>query len=409
MHGPGSYTDPPRSPLPPEAAPSASGAAPPQQRGRAGRRASKPAADTSARDPFFDNAKFLAIVLVACAHSWEPYRNDSRAATGLYMFVYTFHMPAFIVISGYFSRGFDLSPRRLKRLVTGVLVPYVIFEVAYAYFHRWTEDDPGYPVNVADPQFLNWFLIALFVWRLTTPLWEAVRWPLPIALGIALMSSVTPGIGSNLDLQRVLQFLPFFVLGLLLKPEHFALLRRRQLRLVALPVAAAALAFAYWAATRLNYQWFYHRDSAQELGVGAWIGGAMYLALFACSLVTTACFLAWVPRRHLWFTALGAGTLYGYLLHGFLFKGSKSWGWYDPEWTHEPAGMVAITLIAAVVVTLLCTKPVRSVFRFVMEPRMAWLFRPDPVAQARHRVRSEGGAGGASGDAGAAGGGGGEK
>ena len=55
----------------------------------------------------------------------------------------------------------------------------------------------------------------------------------------------------------------------------------------------------------------------------------MTLALFGCSLVLVACFLAWVPGRRTWFTALGAGTLYGYLLHGFLVQGARLWGWYD--------------------------------------------------------------------------------
>ena len=36
----------------------------------------------------------------------------------------------------------------------------------------------------------------------------------------------------------------------------------------------------------------------------------MTLAVFGCGLVLTAAFLAMVPRRAMWFTALGAGTLY---------------------------------------------------------------------------------------------------
>ncbi|WP_449487755.1 hypothetical protein [Streptomyces purpurascens] len=54
----------------------------------------------------------------------------------------------------------------------------------------------------------------------------------------------------------------------------------------------------------------HHVDAAaQELGA-PWLGRpVMVLAMFGCSLVLTACFFAWVPRRHMWFTALGAGTL----------------------------------------------------------------------------------------------------
>ncbi|GAA1221328.1 acyltransferase family protein [Streptomyces aureus] len=329
------------------------------------------------RDAFFDNAKYLAIVLVAMGHAWEPLRGDSRAAAALYITVYTFHMPAFIVISGYFSRSFDASPGRLKRLVTGVAVPYVIFEVAYTFFKRWANDDPAYPISLLDPWYLTWFLIALFVWRLTTPLWKIVRWPVPLALAIAVLAAVSPDIGDDLDLQRVLQFLPFFVLGLVLKPEHFQLVRRREARILAVPVFAAALLFAYWAAPRMNAAWFYRRDSAQELGAPGWSGAVMTLAMFGCSVVLVACFFAWVPRRKTWFTALGAGTLYGYLLHGFVAKGSRFWDWYDLRWLHTPLGEITVTLAAAALITSLCTPPVQRLFRFAMEPEMKWAFRRD--------------------------------
>ncbi|MGA4848860.1 acyltransferase family protein [Streptomyces sp. G5(2025)] len=355
-------------------------------RHRAAGRAAKPAKQ---RDAFFDNAKYLAIVLVAMAHAWEPLTDHSRAAEALYMTVYTFHMPAFILISGYFSRSFDMRPDRLRRLVTGVAVPYVIFEVAYTLFKRWADDDPAQPISLLDPWYLTWFLVALFVWRLTVPLWKIVRWPVPLALAIAMLAVISPDIGDDLDLQRVLQFMPFFVLGLFMKPEHFQLVRRREVRILSVPVFAAAVLIAYWAAPRMTSVWFYRRDSAQELGVPWWVGIVMTLALFGCSVVLTACFFAWVPRRKMWFTILGAGTLYGYLLHGFLAKGSRFWGWFeDYEWLHKPLGEIFVTVVAATVVTLLCTPPVQRMFRFAMEPKMEWAFKRDAAELARERARS---------------------
>ncbi|MFI7007482.1 acyltransferase family protein [Streptomyces sp. NPDC050145] len=337
------------------------------------------------RDAFFDNAKYLAIVFVAMGHSWEPLTDGSRAAEALYMVVYTFHMPAFIIVSGYFSRSFDMRPDRLRRLITGVAVPYVIFEIAYTFFKRYADDDPSQPFSLLDPWYLTWFLVALFVWRLTTPLWKVIRWPIPVALGVAVLASISPDIGDDLDLQRVLQFLPFFVLGLFLKPEHFQLVRRREVRIIAVPVFLAAIVLAYWAGPRMTSAWFYHRDSAQELGAPWWAGVVMTLALFGCSMVLTACFFAWVPGRKMWFTVLGAGTLYGYLLHGFLAKGSRFWGWFDAGWIHKPLGEVAVTLIAGTVVTLLCTPPVQRAFRFAMEPKMEWAFKKDAAELARSR------------------------
>ncbi|MFF3204919.1 acyltransferase family protein [Streptomyces sp. NPDC002962] len=333
------------------------------------------AAPAKKRDAFFDNAKYLAILLVAVGHAWEPLREGSRTVTAFYTLVYAFHMPAFIVISGHFSRGFDGSPQRVKRLVTGVAVPYVVFEVAYTLVTRWTDDAPGRDISLLDPLYLTWFLAALFIWRLTAPLWRLVRRPLPLALAVAMLATLSPTIGKDLDLQRVLQFLPYFVLGLLLKPEHFRLVRRRAVRVAAVPVFAAALAVAYWAAPRGLHRWFFHNDSAVQLGAPAWYGPVMTLAVFGCSLVLVACFLAWVPGRPTWFTALGAATLYGYLLHGFVKQVAGPAHWYDHPWIHQPLGALAVTLVAALTVTLLCTSPVRRVFRCVVEPRAEWAFR----------------------------------
>jgi fucose 4-O-acetylase-like acetyltransferase len=344
------------------------------------------------RDAFFDNAKYLAIVLVAIGHAWEPIKGDSRILEAVYTVVYTFHMPAFIIISGFFSRSFDASPNRLKRLITGVAVPYIVFETAYPLFKRWIDDDPSQDISLLDPWYLTWFLCALFIWRMTTPIWKMVRWPLPIALGLAMAGTVTPEIGDDLDLQRVLQFLPYFVLGLCMKPEHFHMVRTRTVRKLSVPVFAMALGFGWWAVPRMNTAWFYHRDAAQELAAPWWSGPVMVLAMFGCSLVLTACFFAWVPRRHMWFTALGAGTLYGYLLHGFVVKAGDYQGWFEHAWLQRPLGEIFVTVLAAVGVTLLCTAPVQRVFRFAMEPKMEWAFKRDAAELAREREKREGSA-----------------
>ncbi|MEV1050913.1 acyltransferase family protein [Streptomyces sp. NPDC049887] len=336
------------------------------------------AAPVKRRDAYFDNAKYLAIVLVAVAHAWEPLMDGSRATRAAYMFVYTFHMPAFIIISGYFSRSFQARPDQLKRLVSGVVVPFVVFEVAYTLFKRWADDDPGYPFSLTDPLYLTWFLIALFVWRLSTPLWRSIKYPLAVALVIASLGSLTPGIGQDLDLQRILQFLPFFVLGLSMRPEHFQMLRRREVRLLAIPVVAGAAVFTYWVAPDVRMGWFYRSTSATELDAPWWAGPLMTLGLFGCALLLTAAFLAWVPRRRTWFTVLGAGTICGYLLHGFLVKSLDYLGLVTQyPWLAEPAGEIAVTLATAAAVTLFCTPPVRRALRFATEPDLSWAFRRD--------------------------------
>ncbi|MFH9835739.1 MULTISPECIES: acyltransferase family protein [unclassified Streptomyces] len=347
--------------------------------GPAGADAGEPAAAQSrpGRDPFFDNAKYLAIVLVAMGHSWEPLPGSGRLVETLYTFVYTFHMPVFIIIAGYFSRGLELSSDRVWRLVTSLAVPYAVFEVAYTLFERLT-GSPEFPLSPLTPYWLLWFLPALFLWRLTTPFWLRVRWPVALALVIAAMGAVTSNVGEDLQFQRILQFLPYYVLGLCLRPEHFDLVRRRAVRLASVPVCLVALAVAYWAVPRSTTSWFFRRYGAEQLGSPAWTGAVVTPLLFGCALVLSACFLAWVPNRRLWMTALGAGTLYGYLLHGFFIKGAVKLGLYEVDVVSTPLGRVLVSAVAAAVVTALCSPPVRRVFRHVVEPRLDWARKPVP-------------------------------
>ena len=346
---------------------------------------SRPAgqAGKGGRDPYLDNAKYLTIVLVAIGHSWAPLTVDSRVAAALYYLLYTFHMPAFIIISGYLSRGFEGSPRQIKRLVTTVLVPYVLFQTLYVLFVRWADDDPDREFGYQEPGFALWFLVALFLWRMTTPVWKILRHPLPVAVATGVAASVTPSINGDLSLMRVAQFLPFFVLGLQLRPEHFQLVRRRAVRLLAVPVAAVALLVSFRAVPVISAAPFLHDRDAQGLGLPAWAGAVLTLTAYGCALVMTVCFLAWVPRRRMWFTALGAGTLCAYLLHIFPVQLSQKLDWYGTDWAGHPLVRIGITVLAGAAMTGLCTAPVRRAVRYALEPGMRWFFSKEANTPAR--------------------------
>ncbi|MBQ0986970.1 acyltransferase family protein [Streptomyces sp. F63] len=346
---------------------------------RAGRPGSGPPgvpdSGRSARDPFFDNAKLLAMVLVVVGHAWQPLK-DSRAVWAAYFFLYTFHMPVFILLSGYFSRTFRGRPRQVQRLVAAVLVPYAVFETVYTLYGN-AVDDRGNDISLLTPWYLTWFLIALFVWRLTAPLWLLLRPPLAIGLSvvIALLGAAFDA-DPVLNLDRVLQFLPFFVLGLLMRPEHWDLVRSRWMRIVSLPVFAAAAVTAYWARDRVTSEWAVRSKTWEQLGADWPAGLAMSLALFVCSLLLAASFLAWVPRRRHWFTAFGAGTLVAYLLHGLIIRTAAWEGWYEPRFWHTPAGELLVTVFGVGLALLLTSPPVRRLFRPVVEPELDWAF-PD--------------------------------
>src|SRR5699024_7705926 len=100
----------------------------PRKKSRMTTETAQPAAveQGSSRDPYIDNARAILITLVVVGHLL---RTVSSASSDIIdTWVYAFHMPAFVAISGYLSRSFTHKPRQLGRLLSALLVPYVIFQ-----------------------------------------------------------------------------------------------------------------------------------------------------------------------------------------------------------------------------------------------------------------------------------------
>ncbi|MQA96351.1 MAG: hypothetical protein GEV11_17510 [Streptosporangiales bacterium] len=332
-----------------------------------------------ARDPFWDNAKFIAIVLVVVGHALGPVFGTAPAGA-LSWWIFIFHMPAFVFIAGYLSRSFDYAPRKLEKLVSTVVVPYLVFEVVYTLMAKYVSGQDISSLTPLDPIWLNWFLAALFIWRLSTGFWRRLRWPLPVAVLICLAVGVVD-LGEDLDLTRALSFLPFFVAGLVAKPEHLALLRRRKVRIASAVVLAAMFGIAWFAADRLSMEWLFWRSTLLERDTSLLLGTALRAAFLVFCAVGVAALLAVVPRRRTWFTALGAGTLYCYLLHGLFTRVASAAGVGDH--LANPLGVAAIIVVSALVATGLMTSPVRRATKWLVEPNVGWLFRRDrkPLAQ----------------------------
>ncbi|TDD64577.1 acyltransferase [Actinomadura darangshiensis] len=325
------------------------------------------------RDPFFDNAKYFAILLVVAGHCLANLLNVPMAK-GLYIFIYMFHMPLFIVVTGYFSRNWTFAGGKARKLITNVGVPYVVFEIAYS-LYDWLAGRNDLEISMLNPYYLTWFLCALFMWRLSTPVWQQIRWPLAVALVFALLSYMSD-LGGTFDIHRVIGLLPFYVLGLTLKPHHFELLKRPAARPIGAAVLAAGLGGTYLVMNHMSREWIYWRTPNFGLDVGNFTGTMMRLAMFACACVFVAAFLTLIPRGHHWFSRLGAYTLYAYLLHGFVIRLLDFTGWWGADWMHTPPGVVIVVGCAVVVGTLLCTPPVVRTMRWALEPKMTWVFTP---------------------------------
>lgn len=60
---------------------------------------------TKERVHFFDNLKGILIFLVVFGHFALPVHSASDTLNALYGFIYIFHMPLFVFVSGFFAKS----------------------------------------------------------------------------------------------------------------------------------------------------------------------------------------------------------------------------------------------------------------------------------------------------------------
>ena len=333
------------------------------------------------RVAYLDNARYWVMLLVVIGHCLTQF-VDMDSARGVYVWIYAFHMPFFILISGYTARRYMGDARQVRRIVSTLVVPYLIVETSMQLITRHYTGDPD-PMMILSPQWLAWFMAALFVWRLTTPIWRALKYPITTSIVISLTVGLFE-IPNVLALPKILGFLPFWVVGLHMNRQVFERLTEVKVRVVSAIVLVTAFVVCYVYSSGWTTDWLLWKQRYDEapLQATAMEGVAQRAELLVVGFVLTFAALSLVPKRKSWTTTLGGRTFYCYLLHGYviLILNLK----YDvfDRLSEYGAGAAVLVIIGAVVLAnLLMTAVVAKVFRPVFEPRLTWLFRDLPKPQ----------------------------
>lgn len=334
------------------------------------------------RVPLWDNARWVAITLMVVGHAILKLISASDPSYAVYLFIYAFHVPVFVAVSGYFAKSGPPGTRQLQRLLTDIVFPYFIFETIWTTL-RWLLGG-AFWLDYSTASWTLWFLLALAMWRLTLPYLVLLRYPLAIAIVISVGSGYIASIDGTFSLSRTLGFLPFFVFGwklrqwqvtgrwLALRP---AVVWRWRTGAVALFAGLFGFIWANIGVLReikIRRFLLYNEPYATFGYDQAWAGGIrLGLILLAFALIVS--FLLLMPRRRTWFSSLGAATMYIYLLHSFLLYPLRESGVLDGP---QPAWVLPAMIALAVGISVLLSQPfVRKIARPLVEPRASWMFR----------------------------------
>ena len=184
------------------------------------------------KDIRLSNIKGLLIFLVVFGHLMELYKREYYE---LFVFIYAFHMPLFIFISGYLAKRMKLSK------IVNLLLLYLIFQCIFEWFLFLIGDHQTLQFHFGIPQFHLWYIVSLGFWYGIAWIISKVKfntlgkWLVFLFIFIicfisrwytdAIVEYVRQyyeGFSSyTLSFQRTLTFMPFFFAGFFIDKKLF--------------------------------------------------------------------------------------------------------------------------------------------------------------------------------------------
>ena len=177
------------------------------------------------RNQYFDNIKAFLIFMVVLGHVISTFNDiGGPVYDWIYRVIFSFHMPVFIFVSGYFATA---NP---KRLIVRMLPLYLVFQIVQI-FMKWlmayieNPSEAQFEFQIFEPAWTLWYLMALMVYSLILPLLDTgdekkqLR-NLLLAFAAGLLIGFTTDNHNFMAINRVVTFLPFYLLGFYMKKYH---------------------------------------------------------------------------------------------------------------------------------------------------------------------------------------------
>lgn len=322
------------------------------------------------RNYFIDNLKFFLIILVIFGHCIAPLKSNFIVGI-FYNFIYTFHMPFFIIISGFFSK--DLNPEKIKKFTRKIFETYMVFQIAQVSLKYLIGGPlPGLKSFLFFPQWTLWFLLSIVSWKILLYLYVKCFKNNKTILIISVLCSCFIGFfdfnGAFLSISRTIAFFPFFFTGYLLSKEKLAEIRySKNYGYLIIPVVVVLFYFIPFIRNYDSFVYLLLRNksyyiTAEPKVLDFFLNAMTILFAFALSFSIFKFFPSIKS-----FEKLGSETLFFYLYHGLLvillrafFRGSN--------YLNLPVSLFSELSIFVLTMVLLLVMRKFKLFHFMLNP-----------------------------------------
>ena len=332
-------------------------------------------ADEKGRLYFYDNAKFMLILLVVLAHAVSPFQSEYYGIKILWKTINSFHMPLMIFISGFFAKRYIGKNGDLKvQRSFSYFMLYLFSQLFVSLFEKFVLDNSSVGFSIISARSSLWFLMCLGVWYLVLPFFSKFKGAVVIVAGIiiGLIIGYDPNVGHDLSLSRVFVHFPFFMAGYFCTPETIEKLNNKFVRFISFPLMAICVSvivlFDEYYHSRIITCSYSYENVLPVVDIQYGLVWLIRLLFYTLAFVSGIAFLAFVPRIKVFFTRWGSRTLAVYILHRFLYLCwiDKNLAWWK-IFNEMEYGLPIVFGIALAVTVILSLKPFSYPFIWIQK------------------------------------------
>ena len=324
------------------------------------------------RSSYWDNLKFILISLVVAGHFIEPLMGNSHVITVIRDWIYLFHMPAFIFISGVFSKKIYTKNDGFQ--VDTVIYYFSLFALFLISLYLWR----FVVLDISDAKFspfvisgIPWYLLALAALCFSIPFFSSIKggWKtvIPLLVVLALAASLNKNFDDFLAIGRIVAYAPFFYAGFFVSRQGYEnLIEKLKTRgwvvFLAVLFLLGVFVFQYFVPTDFLNALAKISTGRNPFAVITTYSNIslIFIKILWYVLAATMIFAVSliVSTQKTLFSELGSRTLQVYLLHPLIYYSLSHFGFYKTAFvTSTTPYIVVILIFSAIVATALLALP----------------------------------------------------
>ena len=210
------------------------------------------------RDKVLDTTKYILISLVIIGHFIEPTKYTDTITQHLYCLIYSFHMPLFIWISGYFHKQRSIG-EELKKCIP-ILEACLLCHIGFLILRYRS----GFSIIKLFDFGVSpsWYILSYVYWKIATDIlskWFSAKQLLILSILVDTIAFLFIVHGGFMAVSKTILFYPFFVLGYCMKGNLTNIISHKKRLIIVLGIISVG--FVLYTASVLQFKTEFHNSN----------------------------------------------------------------------------------------------------------------------------------------------------